>query len=118
MSDRLLALRLFARIARTGSFSRAGRELGLSQPSASRVAAELERQVGAGLITRTTRGLTLTEAGADYLARIEPVLVALEEADHAAGGTGEMRGSLRVSFAFGFGVRVVIPRRSPLTELD
>jgi DNA-binding transcriptional LysR family regulator len=93
MSDRLLALRLFARIARTGSFSRAGRELGLSQPSASRIASELERQVGAALMTRTTRGLTLTEAGSDYLARIEPILAALEEADHAARGTGELRGT-------------------------
>jgi DNA-binding transcriptional LysR family regulator len=117
MSDRLLALRLFARIARTGSFSRAGRELGLSQPSASRIAAELERQVGAGLITRTTRGLTLTEAGADYLARIEPILVALEEADHAARGTGELRGTLRVSLPLGFGVREVIPRLPPFMEL-
>ena len=47
MSDRFFALRLFARIAHTGSFSRAGHELGLSQPSASRIAAELEREVGA-----------------------------------------------------------------------
>ena len=84
MSDRLFALRLFARVARTGSFSRAARELGVSQPTASRIAAELEREVGAALMTRTTRGLTLTEAGTDYLARIEPILAALEEADHAA----------------------------------
>ena len=90
MSDRLFALRLFARIAHTGSFSRAGRELDLSQPSASRIAADLEREVGAALLTRSTRGVTLTEAGADYLARIEPLLAALEEADHAARGTGEL----------------------------
>jgi DNA-binding transcriptional LysR family regulator len=109
MGDRLLALQLFARIARTGSFSRAGRELGLSQPSASRIASELERQVGVALMTRTTRGLTLTEAGSDYLARIEPILAALEEADHAARGTGELRGTLRVSLPLGFGLREVIP---------
>src|SRR5690242_6452629 len=110
MSDRLLALRLFARIARTGSFSRAGRDLGLSQPSASRIASELERDVGAALMTRTTRGLTLTEAGADYLARIEPILAALEEADHAARGTGELRGTLRVGLSSSFAIREVIPR--------
>ena len=109
MSDRLFALRLFARVARTGSFSRAGRELGLSQPSASRITAALEREVGAALMTRTTRGLTLTEAGADYLARIEPILAALEEADHAARGTGELRGTLRVALTLGFGVREVVP---------
>ena len=117
MSDRLLALRLFARIARTGSFSRAGRELGLSQPSASRIASELEREVGAALITRTTRGLTLTEAGSDYLARIEPILAALEEADHAARGTGELRGTLRVSLPLGFGLREVIPRLPAFMQL-
>jgi DNA-binding transcriptional LysR family regulator len=110
MSDRFFALRLFARIAHTGSFSRAGRDLGLSQPSASRIATELERDVGAALLTRTTRGVTLTEAGADYLARIEPLLVALEEADHAARGTGELRGTLRVALSVNFGVREVIPR--------
>src|SRR5258708_8386096 len=110
MSDRLFALRLFARIAHTGSFSRGGGELGLSQPSASRIAAELEREVGAALLTRTTRGVTLTEAGADYLARIEPLLAALEEADHAARGTGELRGTLRVALASHFGVRQLTPR--------
>ena len=92
MNDRLFALRLFMRVARVGSFSAAGRELGLSQPSASRILAELEREIGVALLTRTTRAVTLTEAGADYLARIEPILAALEEADHAARGTGELRG--------------------------
>jgi DNA-binding transcriptional LysR family regulator len=116
MSDRLFALRLFARVAHTGNFSRAGRELGLSQPSASRIAAELEREVGAALLTRTTRGVTLTEAGADYLARIEPLLVALEEAEHVARGTGELRGTLRVALASNFGVREVIPRLSAFMQ--
>ena len=89
MNDRLFALRLFMRVARAGSFSAAGRELGLSQPSASRILAGLEHEIGVALLTRTTRAVTLTEAGADYLARIEPILAALEEADHAARGTGD-----------------------------
>ena len=124
MSDRFFALRLFARVARTGNFSRAGRELGLSQPSASRIAAELEREVGAALLTRNTRGVTLTEAGADYLARIEPLLAALDEADHAARGTGELRGTLRVALSSNFAVQEVIPRlpafmqRHPALRID
>jgi DNA-binding transcriptional LysR family regulator len=124
MSDRLFALRLFVRIAHTGSFSRAARELGLSQPSASRIAAELEENVGVPLLTRTTRRLTLTEAGAEYLARIEPLLAALDEADHAARGTGELRGTLRVALSIGFGMRAVIPRlpafmqRHPALRID
>ena len=64
MNDRLSALKLFARAARVGNFSRAGRELGLSQPSASRLIAALEEEVGATLFSRTTRAVTLTEAGA------------------------------------------------------
>lgn len=110
MSDRLYALRLFVRVARAGSFSVAGRELQLSQPSVSRIISGLEAEVGAALLTRTTRAVTLTEAGADYLARIEPILAALEEADHAARGTGELRGMLRVGVAASFAVREIIPR--------
>lgn len=116
MSDRLYALRLFVRVARTGSFSSAGRELRLSQPSVSRIIATLEKEVGAALLTRTTRAVTLTEVGADYLARIEPLLAGLEEADHAARGTGELRGVLRVGVAASFAVREVIPRLPPFME--
>lgn len=110
MSDRLTALRLFERVARRGSFSAAARELGLSQPSASRIVAELERGLGANLLVRSTRGLRLSEAGTDYLARIEPILLALDEADHAASGTGALRGRLRVGLSSSFGVREIIPR--------
>lgn len=110
MNDRLQALRLFLRVARLGSFSRAGRECGLSQPSASRIIADLERQIGATLFVRTTRAVTLTEAGADYLARVEPLLAALDEADHLARGTGELRGTIRVAVSSSFGVREIVPR--------
>jgi DNA-binding transcriptional LysR family regulator len=124
MADRLAALKLFSRVARTGSFSRAGRERGLSQPSVSRIIANLEHEVGAALLVRTTRALTLTEAGADYLQRIEPILLELEEADHAARGTGELRGSLRIGLSPSFAIREVIPRlpefmaRHPALKVD
>ena len=95
------------------SFSRAGRELGLSQPSVSRILAQLEQEVGAALLVRTTRAVALTEAGADYLARTEPLLSALDEADHNARGSTELRGILRIALSFSFGVREVIPRLSP-----
>src|SRR5919108_1668714 len=110
MSDRLSALRLFVRVARAGSFSRAGRELGLSQPTASRAIAALEKEVGAALLTRSTRALALTEAGAEYLARVEPALAALEEAEQAARGTGELRGVVRVAASTSFTVHALIPR--------
>ncbi len=110
MTDRLLALRTFVRTAHSGSLSRAARDLGLSQPSISRILARLEAEVGARLLVRTTRAVSLTEAGADYLARIEPLLSSLEEADHAVRGTGELRGLLRIAVSSSFGVREVIPR--------
>ena len=110
MNDRLSALKLFARAARVGKFSSAGRELGLSQPSASRLIAALEEEVGATLFSRTTRAVTLTEAGATYLMRVEAILAALDDADHEARGTGEVRGSLRVGTSSSFVLREIIPR--------
>src|SRR5256885_17166029 len=110
MTDRIVALRLFVRVARAGSFSRAARELGLSQPSASRIVATLEKEIGAALFTRSTRALSLTEAGAEYLARVEAILAALDEADLAARGTGELRGVLRVAASSSFTEHAVIPR--------
>ena len=112
MSDRLFALRLFARVARKGSFSAAGRELNIPQSTASRTIATLEREIGVALFVRTTRAVTLTDAGLDFLARIESVLAELDEAEHAARGTGEMRGILRIGLATNFAVREVISRLS------
>lgn len=104
------ALRAFVRVARAGNFSRAARELGLSQPSASRLIANLEKEIGATLFTRSTRALSLTEAGAEYLARVEAALAVLDEAEHAVRGTGELRGVLRVAASSSFTEHVVIPR--------
>src|SRR5262245_7559587 len=99
MSDRLQALHLFVRVAQTASFSRAGREFGMSQASASRSVSDLARRFGIALFTRTTRAWKLTDAGADYLSRIDPLLASLEAAAHAARGTGELRGVLRVALS-------------------
>lgn len=110
MSDRLTALRLFVRVARAGNFSRAAREFGLSQPSASRIIAALEKDIGESLFTRSTRALSLTEAGAEYLARVEPALAAIEEADQAVRKTGDFRGVVRAAASSSFAVRLMIPR--------
>src|SRR3984957_14300984 len=112
MSDRLFALRLFARVARKGSFSAAGRELNIPQSTASRTIATLEREIGVALFVRTTRAVTLTDIGLDFLARIESVLAELDEAEHEARGTGELRGILRIGLATTFALREVIARLS------
>jgi DNA-binding transcriptional LysR family regulator len=124
MSDTVSALKLFVRVARLGSFSRAGLESGLPQPTVSRMIRDLEREVGASLLTRTTRAVALTEVGAGYLARVEPILNALEEASHVARGTGELRGVLRIGLSSTCAVREIIPRlpkfmdRHPLLRID
>jgi DNA-binding transcriptional LysR family regulator len=116
MNDRLTALKLFVRAARTGNFSSAGRELGLSQPSASRLIAALESDVGVCLFNRSTRAVTLTEAGTAYLVRVEAILASLEEADHEARGTGELRGVLRVGTSASFALRMILPRIKPFLD--
>ena len=110
MNDQLSALKLFARAAGVGNFSGAGRELGLSQPSASRLIAALKEEVGATLFSRTTQAVTVTEAGATYLMRVEAILAALDDADQVAHGTGEVRGSLLVGTSSSFVLREIIPR--------
>jgi DNA-binding transcriptional LysR family regulator len=70
----------------------------------------LEADVGATLFSRTTRAVTLTDAGTTYLTRVEAILAALDEADHEARGTGELRGVLRVGTSSSFVLREVIPR--------
>lgn len=109
MHDYLSALKLFVRVAHTGNFSAAGRELGLTQPSVSRTISSLEDEVGAPLLTRTTRAVALTDAGLDFLARVEIILASLAEAEQAARGTGELRGVLRLGVTTSFAMRVVVP---------
>ncbi len=124
MNDRLFAFRLFTRIARKGSFSAASRELRIPQSTASRTIARLERDIGAPLFVRTTRALALTDAGSDFLSRIEPALAEIDDAEHAARGTGELRGILRIALGTNFAVREVIPRlsafmnRHPALQID
>lgn len=64
MSDRFQELALFVRVAETGSFSRAGRESGMAQPTVSRIIGALEARLGVKLLIRTTRKVAPTEAGA------------------------------------------------------
>jgi DNA-binding transcriptional LysR family regulator len=110
------ALRLYTRVARLGSFSAAARECGLSQSQASRIVADLEGELGIRLLSRTTRAVVPTEAGGEFLGRIEPILAALDEAEHSVREGGELRGLLRMSMPTSFGIRDVIPRLASFAE--
>ncbi|SEC96513.1 LysR family transcriptional regulator [Bradyrhizobium erythrophlei] len=105
----ILSLKLYTRVARLGSFSAAARECGLSQSQVSRIIAELETSLGARLLSRTTRAVGLTKAGAEFLARMEPILSALDEAEQSVRESGDLRGLLRMSMPTSFGIRDAIP---------
>lgn len=110
MSDRLQELTVFVRAAESGSFSQAARELGLSQPSVSRIIGELETRLGVKLLLRTTRRITMTNAGALFLTRARDVLADIEDAEDAARGVDSLRGTLRITMPIVYGTRNIIPR--------
>ncbi len=109
MNDGVRELTVFVRAAETGSFSRVARELGLSQPSVSRMVAGLEARLGVRLLLRTTRKVTPTDAGAVFLERVRQILGELGEAEDAARGVDSLQGVLRVAMPGAFGIREVIP---------
>ena len=124
MNDRLLQLALFVRTVESGSFSRAAREFGLSQPSVSRAIAALERRLGVKLLIRTTRQVSATDAGEALLAHARDALLAIDEAESAARGADHLSGVLRVALPPEYGVRRIVPllpaffARHPLLKID
>ncbi len=81
--DNLAAMQVFGRVVETGGLSAAGRALGLAPSSVSRRIAELEDMLGVRLLQRTTRKLSLTEAGEIYYERTRDIVRAVEEANLA-----------------------------------
>src|SRR5438045_5172015 len=106
MNDRLQQLAIFVRTVETGSFSKVAREFGLSQPSVSRTIAALEERLGVKLLTRTTRQLSLTDAGETLLTRAREALAGIEEAENAARGADKLSGTLRLALPTTFGVQI------------
>src|SRR5437868_2845958 len=107
MSDRWQEMSVFVRVAESGSLSRAARELNISQPSVSRIVATLEARLGAILLLRTTRSVSLTEAGALYLERARHLLAEMEEAEQATRGVDSLHGVIRLAMPVLYGSRAV-----------
>lgn len=108
--DRFGAIAAFTKVVESGSFARAAERLGVSVSSVSRQVADLEAHLDARLLNRTTRRLSLTEAGRAFHERCVQLLADLEEAELSAGaGTVAPRGTLRVSCGVSFGERHVAP---------
>jgi DNA-binding transcriptional LysR family regulator len=108
--DRIDAMQAFAAVADLRGFAPAARKLGLSPSGVTRLVAALEDRLGARLLQRTTRSVTLTDAGARYLERIKRILADVEEAEGSV--QDERRrpsGRLVVSAPIGFGRLHVSP---------
>lgn len=95
--DRLQSMRVFERVVDEGGFAAAARALDMSAPVITRLVADLEEHLGTRLLQRSTRRLSLTEAGQQYLSRVRYILQDIDEADAMASShTTEMAGLLRI----------------------
>lgn len=95
--DRLGAMIQFVRVVEAGSFSAAARVLGQGQPAVSKAVAQLEQRLGVRLLIRTTRALSLTDAGRAFYDRTKVALDAVEEAEASARqSVAALSGRLRI----------------------
>jgi len=108
--DRLTCMRTFVAVAETGGFSLAARRLAVSPPLVTRAVASLEAHLGVPLLTRSTRKVRLTEAGAGYLEDCRHLLAELDEMERSVSGRhGEPRGLLALTASVMFGRLHVTP---------
>ncbi|EUC18521.1 LysR family transcriptional regulator [Paraburkholderia hospita] len=123
--DRLAAMEIFVSVAEAGSFSAAAKRMNVGQPAISKSVAQLEERLGVRLILRSTRGLTMTDAGQRFY---EHAKRAIQEADDAEQvvrhASDSLSGKLRVSAAVTFACLHVLPSldsflsRHPKLEID
>jgi len=123
--DRVISMRVFVRAATDGSLSAAGRRLGMSPAMATKHVNALEARLGVKLFHRTTRRLSLTEAGGTYLEACQRILPEIDEAEAiAASQRVKVAGLLRMNVPLSFGGRFVAPlipefsRRYPEVKVE
>lgn len=119
------ALPIFVTVVECGSFSAAGQKLGLSKSAISKRITQLEQHLGIQLLQRTTRSLSLTDAGARYFEYIRPAVQLTQEGLDAISELQQTpRGNLRISVPMVFGRRYIAPliaeflRRYPDIQLQ
>jgi DNA-binding transcriptional LysR family regulator len=108
--DKLQAMKTFVRVVEAGSFSAVALESNTTQSAVSKQVAALERELGAKLLTRTTRSLALTEEGGRYVEQVRRLVAEIAEAESVL-RTGEqaLTGWLRVAASVGFGRLKLMP---------
>jgi len=108
--NQVIEMQTFCAVVEAGSFIRAAEALEFSKAAVSRHVAELESRLGARLLHRTTRRLSLTEEGEVFYARCKELLAGIEEAEaELSSRSGAARGLLRVNAPFTFGVSHLAP---------
>jgi DNA-binding transcriptional LysR family regulator len=108
--DQLKALRYFSKVVETGSFTRAAAAFSVPPSSLSRRVADLEKNLGANLLKRSTRVVQVTEIGQLYYQQIQDILFQLEESDETVRSyQAKPMGQLRISSLVGFGERLLLP---------
>lgn len=104
------ALKLFAEVARTGSFASVARAADVDPSQVSRAIAGLESELGVRLLQRTTRAMSLTEAGARYLAQITPLMEGLDRAaEEARSEDSDPVGTVRLTASVAFAQACLTP---------
>ena len=123
--DQLLAMQVFTRVAERGSFVQASDELDLSRAAVSAHVAALEKHLGVRLLNRTTRRVSLTAEGSDYLRRCRRILDEVRDAEETLRGSrSKPQGLLRVDVPVAFGRYLLLPAlpeftsRYPAIDLD
>ncbi len=108
--DRLTAMQTFVRVVESGSFSAVAREIHSTQSAVSKQVAALERELGARLLSRTTRALALTEAGERYFVQARRLVAEIAEAEaQVQQGEQQLTGWLRVAASVGYGRLQLLP---------
>ncbi len=115
--DKLDCMRTFAAVAAQSSFTSGALQLGISTKLASKYVARLEEQLGAQLLNRTTRKVTLTDTGRAYLERCLPLLDQFDELEDVVQlRQQELAGPIRITAPTGFGSRELVEALQPFQQ--
>lgn len=115
--DKLTGIAMFVRVVEEQSFSKAADSLGLSKSTVSKQIRRLEDRLGVRLLNRTTRSMSLTEAGQTFYERCREIIEQAEQAElEVAAAQDEPAGRLSVSAPMSFGQRHVAPTLAPLLQ--
>ena len=115
--DNFTAMAVFTRVVEANSFTEAARRLGMSKAAVSKQVSKLEERLGARLLNRTTRRLSLTEVGAAFYERSARIVAEVEEAELTVSRLNATpRGTLKIDVPVNFGMQYLAPLLPPFMQ--